>query len=72
MTSKRKQLTRDDLQAWGMNLLKFTAPMLAVFFYQLANGVEIKQAGMVALVALYGALANLFSKWNTTTEYKKS
>ncbi len=72
MTSKRKQLTRDDLQAWGMNLLKFTAPMLAVFFLQLANGVELKQAGMVALVALYGALANLFSKWNTVTEYKKS
>jgi len=46
--------------------------MLAVFFYQLANGVELKQAGMVALVALYGALANLFSKWNTVTEYKKS
>jgi len=72
MTSKRYNVSKEDWKSWGMNLLKFTAPMLAVFFYQLANGVELKQAGMVALVALYGALANLFSKWNTVTEYKKS
>ena len=70
MTSKSYQLTVEDLKAWAANLLKFTAPMLAVFFYQLANGVPLKDAAWVALIALYGALANLFSKWSTTTEYK--
>lgn len=70
MTSKQYHLTQDDLREWSINLLKFTAPMLAVFFYQLANGVPLKDAAWVALIALYGALANLFSKWSTTTEYK--
>lgn len=71
MTSKQHQLTKEDLQQWGSNLLKFTAPMLAVFFLQLANGVPMEQAFWVAVIALYGALANLFSKWSTETVYQK-
>jgi hypothetical protein len=71
MLSKSYHLTKEDLKAWSINLLKFTAPMFAVFFLQLANGVEPQQAWPVALVALYGALANLFSKWSTETVYKQ-
>lgn len=71
MTSKSYQLTVEDLKAWAINLLKFTAPMLAVFFFQLANGVPAEDAFWVAVVALWGALANLFSKWSTETVYKK-
>ena len=40
----------------------FTAPALAVFFYQLENGVDIKTAGLIALLALYGIIADLFKK----------
>lgn len=47
---------------WGKNLIKFTAPTLALFFTQLAMGVEPKAAGLVALFALYAALADFFKK----------
>lgn len=50
------------VKKWLKNLLKFTAPFLAVFFGQLALGVNWKVAGLVALAALYGALADLFNK----------
>jgi hypothetical protein len=60
-----KKLTSKQKLAWkkyGMNLLKFTAPMLAVFFLQLSQGVDVKMASGVAVVALWGALADLFKK----------
>lgn len=44
------------------NAIVFTAPALAVFFFQLSNGVDWKQAGMVALLAFYGILADFFKK----------
>lgn len=47
---------------WGLNLLFFTAPSLAVFFGQLALKVDPKVAGLVALLTLYGALADFFKK----------
>lgn len=50
------------LKKWAVNLLKFTAPMLAVFFGQLYAGVEFKAAFAVALLALWGALADLLKK----------
>ena len=50
------------LKKWGLNLLKFSAPFLAVFFGQLALGVDWRAAGLVALVTVYGALADLFGK----------
>jgi hypothetical protein len=45
-----------------MNLLKFTAPILAIFFVQLAAGVDFRAAGLLALYALYAALADYFKK----------
>lgn len=53
---------KDQLKKWGKNLLKFTAPTLVVFFAQLATGVEWEAAFLVALLALYGALADYFKK----------
>lgn len=50
------------LKKWGLNLLKFTAPMLAVFFYALSKGTDWRVAAGVALIALWGALADFFGK----------
>lgn len=63
--SKPNQLNKTDLLKWGKNLLLFAAPTLAVFFGQLALGVNIKVAGAVALLALYQALADLFKKYKS-------
>jgi len=58
MTKARKE----SLKKWGINLLKFTAPILAIFFGQLALKVDWRAAGMIALYALYAALSDLFKK----------
>ncbi len=63
-TSRAGFLNKEDLKRMGWNLLKFTAPALGVFFAQLALGVEAKAAALVALLALYGALADYFKKLN--------
>jgi len=56
------RLTNTQFKKWGTNLLKFTAPALAIFFGQLAIKVDFKAASLVALLALYGALADYFKK----------
>lgn len=56
------KLSREDRNKFLKNILLFTSPALAVFFYQLAKGVDIKTAGLVALVAFYGVIADLFKK----------
>jgi len=56
------KLNTEDLKKIGMNVLVFTAPALIVFFGQLASGVNWKVAGAVALLALWGILADLFKK----------
>jgi len=45
-----------------LNLLRYTAPILAIFFAQLAAGVDIKAAAMVAVFALYAAISDFMSK----------
>ena len=55
-------LTQDQYLKWLKNLALFTAPALAVFFGQLAVGVEFKAAAAVAALALYGAVADYFKK----------
>lgn len=62
--SKKNELSKSDLILWSQNLLKFTAPGLAVFFSQLAMGVNLKAAGLVALLVMYGALSDLFKKYS--------
>lgn len=58
------QLNKEDLLKIGKNIVLFTAPALAVFFGQLAAGVNWKIASGVALLALWGILADLFKKLN--------
>jgi len=62
MQSKRWTLNKKDWIKWGKNVLMFTAPALAIFFYQLSQGVELKKALWLAIFALYGLLADLFKK----------
>lgn len=46
-----------------MNLLKFTAPMLAVFFTQLSLGVSMRDAFPVVILAGWGVAADFFKKY---------
>ncbi len=61
----KNNLNINDLKAWGKNLLWFFAPALGVFFAQLALGVEPKAACLVALLAFYGTLSDLFKKYRS-------
>jgi len=53
---------KETLKKWAVNIVVFTAPALAIFFGQLAAGVDLKIAGAVALLALWGILADYFKK----------
>lgn len=57
-----KKLTKAQKTKFLKNVLKFTAPALAVFFGQLALKVPAREAGLVAVLALYGLLADFFKK----------
>ncbi len=61
--SKKFTLNTTDWKKIGINVLLFTAPALAVFFGQLAAGVNWKIAGAVALLAVWGLLADFFKKF---------
>jgi len=61
---QKYQLSEEQLESWLKNLLKFTAPILGIFFAQLAMGVEFEAAGFVALYAFYALLADYFKKLN--------
>ncbi len=63
--SQKNTLTEQDFQKWSKNLLKFSAPALVIFFGQLAIGVDWRAALAVALLALYGAIADLISKYKS-------
>ena len=57
-------MRQETWQKWTRNLVMFTAPALAIFFYQLSQGVEFKTASTLAILAFYGAAADLFRKWS--------
>ena len=59
------KLNKEDLKSLSINLVKFAAPGISVFFAQLAMKVDIKAAALVALLVLYGSLSDFFSKLNT-------
>ena len=56
------RLAKVDWGKIGKNILIFSAPALAVFFGQLASGVEPKKAVWVAILIIYGILADFFKK----------
>ncbi len=60
--SKKWRLNVEDWKKIGKNALVFSAPALAIFFYQLSQGVELKKALWVAIFVAYGLLADLFKK----------
>lgn len=55
---------KEQISKWLKNILMFTAPVLAIFFYQLSKGVELEKSGALAAFALYGLLADYFKKLN--------
>lgn len=55
-------MKKQETKKFFNNLLKFTAPILAVFFGQLASGVDYKPAAAVLVLAFYGALSDYLSK----------
>lgn len=61
----RYTLNKEQLKKWLKNLLLFTAPIMAVFFGQLALGVPIRDSLLVASLAIYGMAADYFKKLNT-------
>jgi hypothetical protein len=65
--SPANYLSREDLHKWAKNILWFTAPAVAIFFAQLAMGVEPKAAATVALLAFYGIVADFFKKYKSET-----
>jgi hypothetical protein len=56
------KLKRAEFNKWIQNIFFFTAPALVVLFSMLSQGVEFKKAYPVALLALYGILADYFKK----------
>lgn len=63
LVSPANKISSVELKNWAINLIWFTAPTLAVFFGQLQAGVNWKIAGAVALLALWGVLADFFKKY---------
>jgi len=59
-----------DWDRYWINILKFTAPALVVFFTQLALKVDWRAAAAVGLLTLYGALADFFRKYNESKATK--
>jgi len=55
-------LSKTNWNKWLKNILYFTAPAVAILFSLLANGVEFRKAYPVAILALYGVLADYFKK----------
>jgi len=69
VVSPKNTLVAADKKKLLKNFVKFVAPTLAIFFGQLAIGVKLEAAILVAVLALYQALSDLFSKWSSETEY---
>lgn len=59
---ERFKLSEEQTQKFLKNLLKFTAPSIGIFFAQLALGVKVEDAILVAILALYGVLSDYFKK----------
>jgi len=58
------EINKEQRQKFFINIIKFSAPALAIFFAQLSQGVDVKIALPVALFTLYGLLSDFFNKLN--------
>ena len=61
-TMDNLKLNKEETKKWLRNILIFTSPILAVFFAQLALGVELNKAFPIAVLALWGLLADYLKK----------
>ena len=50
----------------GKNLLVFTAPALVVFFTELSLKIDWRAAAGVALITLWGVIADFLKKYSTS------
>lgn len=57
-------MNKEDWMKVAKNFLVFGAPVLVVFFTQLAEGVEIKEAGKIALFAFYQLIVDILKKFS--------
>ena len=64
LVSPPGKLNKEDLVKLFNNFVMFVAPTLAIFFGQLALGVEWKKALPVAGLALWQAIADFFRNLN--------
>lgn len=64
MISVSGKLNKTEWKQYLENTLQFTAPGLAVFFGQLAVGVDWRIALSTAALVLYGNLSDFFNKLN--------
>ena len=55
-------MTKTQQKKFLKNVVKFTFPALGVFFAQLALQVPFREASLVALLALFGLLADFFKR----------
>lgn len=63
MQSISGTLNKEELKKYLINTLKFTAPGLAVFFGQLALGVDWRASALTASFVFYTNLSDLFKKF---------
>jgi len=56
------KMTSKQREKFLKNVLRFTAPGLAVFFAQLQLGSDVRTAGLTALLVMYGLASDFFSK----------
>lgn len=57
-------MTRKQSKRITKNLLKFTLPILSIFFFQLSLGVDWRASSLVALYALYGFVSDYLKKYS--------
>jgi hypothetical protein len=62
MKSIKGKLNSEELKGYLINCLKFTAPILAIFFGELALKIDWRIAGLTASYAFYANLSDLFKK----------
>lgn len=62
MVAPQGLMSKADWKSYTKNFFKFIAPTLAVFFAQLALGVDIKVASLVAMLAFYQTASDFFGK----------
>ena len=62
MQSIKFTMNKEEWKAWGKNALYFSLPALTILFIQLSQGATLKEAWGVAVIVLYGIIADFLRK----------